>query len=140
MKNNNNNNNNNDNIKKKYRKKNFFASKPEGKFRSQLEKKIYEKIKSYDNQLEILVNEKKVAAAGFKKKFELDLYFPNLKLCVEIQGPTHTSSPKNIYRDYLKKISCEKEGIEIAYIYGDEKDNVNKLLNIIENKKKIKNK
>ena len=55
----------------KKKKKNFiFTSKPDGKFRSQLEKKIYEKIKSYDEdeKLEIIVNEKKIIGLNGKKK------------------------------------------------------------------------
>ena len=49
---------------------------------------------------------------------ELDLFFPSLKIGVEIQGPTHTGSIDAILRDYHKKELFEKElGIRIIYIY-----------------------
>ena len=64
---------------------------------------------------------------------ELDLFFPKLNLCVEIQGPLHTSSPEAINRDYFKKICCEREGIQVAYIYTDNSFIKNTCLNNVLN-------
>lgn len=100
--------------KKKWGPRRFIFSRPEGKFRSQLEKKIFEKIRALDETLDIRVNEKKIAG-----RMELDLYFPEYNLGLEIQGPTHTVSPEVILRDHRKKIASAREGIEIIYIYTD---------------------
>ena len=114
------------NIKYRKNKKYIFNSKPEGKFRSQLEKIIYNRIKRYDQNLKILINEKKRIGM---RKMELDMYFPELEIGVEIQGPSHTFSPQIIIRDYVKKKCFEKEGIPLVYIYTDNYKMMNECLN-----------
>ena len=100
------------------------ASKPEGFFKSQLEKKIYKKIKSEigDKNIDIKINQRGVLKRN--KNLELDLYFPQFNLGVEIQGPIHTSDITNIIADYKKKKIYQNEGIDIMYIYTNNYKNL----------------
>ena len=107
-------------------------------FRSQLEKKIYNKIiKKIPNE-KILINQRGLIKSN--KKLELDLYFPNYKIGVEIQGPLHTQNETIILRDYKKKMSFLSESnIQIIYIYTNNNKNyiysVKKCIDILKGKK-----
>ena len=93
----------------------FIKSRPEGKFKSQLEKRIYLFINKHINKnLEMNINEKKIG-----KKMIIDLYIPKFNLGIEIQGPRHTSSPEAIKHDYYKKRKSFAEGISLTYIYTE---------------------
>ena len=109
-------------------------ARPSFPFRSQLEKNIYGIIRAKFPQQEIIVNKRGLLKSN--KKLELDLYFPQYKIGVEIQGPFHMRNEYTILKDYLKQKSfSSEENIKIIYIYTNtyknKKYSLNRVLSII---------
>jgi hypothetical protein len=92
-----------------------------GTRRSKLEKFIEEELSKKFSKDEILFNNKKIIGR------ELDIYFPKLKLAIEINGPFHY---RPIYGeekfnrikeiDKQKKVLCEQNEIELLSINTQE--------------------
>ena len=101
------------------KKKKSFRVRPEPPFNSQLEKKIYNKFrKSLSKNVKILVNVRGLLEDKKNKKLELDLYFPEYKIGIEIQGGNyHSEKIENIVRDYRKKKLFLKKGIRVMYVF-----------------------
>ena len=116
-------------------KKNFYNnSKTIYPFRSLLEKKIYQIIrKKIPSKYDIEINKRGLIKN--RKRLEIDLYFPQRKIGVEIQGPTHTLNERNILHDYEKRKIFLQNNITIIYVYTDTYKNkihsVNKCVEII---------
>ena len=107
-------------------------NKPEYPFKSQLEKSIYNAIKLKYPNIIILINKRGLIKD--RKKLELDLYFPQYKLGIEIQGPRHEADISMILNDYKKKDLFSKIGIKIIYIYINLKNktySLNKCIKIL---------
>ena len=114
--------------------KKLMPAKPEYPFKSQLEKNIYNEILTKFPNIKILVNKKGLIKSH--KNFELDLYFPQYKLGLEIQGPTHVADINTILKDYKKQDLFSKEGIRIMYIYINLKNksySIRKCIEILNN-------
>ena len=93
-----------------------FKIRPSPPFKSQLEKDIYQRIKLKFPTLQINVNKKRLLKGN--KRFELDLFFPEYNIGIEIQGPFHMKNEKVILKDYNKKMLFLREkNIKIIYIY-----------------------
>lgn len=88
-------------MNKKYR--NF----PLGKFKSKLEYRVYKSIfyhltrKQKNNNIKVDINKRGLLKNN--KLFEIDIYFSDLQLGIEIQGPTHYIDIEQINRDLKKK-------------------------------------
>ena len=117
-------------MRKKYR------CRPEGIFRSQLEKKVYHILrKRLSNEVQMCVNVRGLIPDN--KRIELDLYFPELKIGIEIQGPIHTEKSYNILWDYKKKQKFSAVNIDIIYIYSTTlRDSIESCLKILSQRKK----
>ena len=123
------------------KKRILFKSKPTPPFKSQLEKKIYNKFKNNFPNQEIKINEKGLIKSN--KRLELDLYFPKYKIGIEIQGPFHARNESIILKDFNKKLLFMKEkNIKIIYIYTNTYKNkiysIKKCIKIINNEEKKK--
>ena len=74
------------------------------------------------------------------KRIELDLYFPELRIGIEIQGPSHTEKSRNILWDYKKKQKFSAIDIDIIYIYSGStkalRDSIRSCLEILTERKK----
>ena len=51
------------------------------------------------------------------RNFELDIYYPKLKIAVEVNGFTHKLKSTKL-RDEFKKNKCEENGIKLFIVYG----------------------
>ena len=112
-------------------------------FRSMLEETTYNYIRKYFPDEEISINTKGLIKSN--KRLELDLYFPQYKIGIEIQGPTHTQTDYAILQDYEKQKKYLKESnIKIIYIYTNnyknKKSSITKCINIIENERRKRRK
>ena len=88
-----------------------------GTCRSKLEFYIEEQLKSELPHISFLANNKETIGS------ELDFYFPDLKLAIEINGPTHylpiygeKKLSQTQANDKLKRIACEKASITLATV------------------------
>ena len=122
-------------------KKLFIKSKPIPPFKSQLEKKIYDKFKNHFPNQKIKINKRGLIKSN--KRLELDLYFPKYKIGIEIQGPFHVKNETIILKDFNKKLLFMKEkNIKIIYIYTNTYKNkiysIKKCIKIINNEEKKK--
>ena len=132
----------NKNDNKKNKRKRKFKSINQVKhlypFKSILEKKIYKIIRRIFPQQKIQINKKGLLKTN--NKLELDLYFPKIKIGIEIQGPYHYGNEKVILKDYHKKILFFHKNIRIIYIYTNTYENrkhsLKKCINIIHNEQK----
>ena len=120
-------------MRKKYR------SRPEGLFRSQLEKRVYHILrKQLSNEIQMCINKRGLIPDH--KRIELDLYFPELRIGIEIQGPSHTEKSRNILWDYKKKQKFSAIDIDIIYIYSGStkalRDSIRSCLEILTERKK----
>ena len=98
------------------KRKVFKTSIRHGPFNSLLEKKIFSTISQRLDCSHIRINQKGLLPS--KRKLELDLYFPNYKIGIEIQGPSHFGNETTILNDYYKKKNFSRElGIDIMYVY-----------------------
>ena len=50
------------------------------------------------------------------RKLQLDLYDPERKIAVEVQGPTHFQDYTQIMRDSYKLQSCENNAVKLYYV------------------------
>ena len=129
---------------KKFKKKTFIrAAKGLYPFKSKLEKIIYKIIKRQFPDQDIKINKKGIIKCN--KNFELDLYFPNYNIGIEIQGPLHYANEAVILKDYEKKMSFFNEKrIRIIYIYTNTYENqkysIKKCIDILNNEQKKRGK
>jgi hypothetical protein len=66
------------------------------------------------------------------RRMQLDLYDPDRKFAIEVQGPTHHSDVDQMVRDVAKKMQCRRHGVKLMYVtdvnrYKDVKEIVSKL-------------
>ena len=108
--------------------KKIRRAKPEGPYRSQLEKRIHSIMRKRLFEGTIIRVNKKGLIEG-NKRIEVDLFLPQYNLGIEIQGPIHTSSPQHISKDYIKKLKFSKVGIDLIYIYTNSTKNLNHGIN-----------
>ena len=119
------------------KRKKIITAKAIYPFKSKLEKGIYETIKhQFPNDEKININEKGLLKSN--KRLELDLYFPNYKIGIEIQGPIHTQNENIILKDYKKKkLFLLEKDIKIIYVYTNTYENkkysIKKCISIIKN-------
>ena len=122
-----------------------------GPFRSRLEEKIYsiicKKIHNNNNnnnnnknkeQEKVKIEINKTGLVPQNKRLELDLYFPDLQLGIEIQGPCHWMEATRILKDYDKMRYFQALGINIVYIYTNSTKQMNRCIDrcieVIENR------
>lgn len=90
--------------------------------KSTMEYDVYEYIKSLDDNIKIIRNDRSIIAPH-----ELDLYFPEYNFAIECNptythnssAPTHWNSyitPKTYHRD--KSIKCSERGIQLLHLYS----------------------
>jgi hypothetical protein len=95
------------------------------------ETKMYEIIKDIFQTIEVKYRFK----PKWLKRMELDVYIPKFRLGFEYQGHQHfrpielfggeKTYFEQVKRDKLKKEICEKRGVNLIYVYYDEKLSVN---------------
>lgn len=67
------------------------------------------------------------------KRFELDIWMPNLKLAIECDGDNWHSKPENVERDARKNADCNKNGIRLLRLaYSLFKNNKTEALSSID--------
>lgn len=116
----------------------IIKAKPCFPFKSQLEKDIYKIIRKTFPQQKIFINKRGLLKSN--KRLELDLYFPEYKIGVEIQGPFHARNEYIILKDYEKqKLFLLEKNIKIIYIYTNtyinKKYSIMTILKIIKNER-----
>lgn len=99
------------------RSKFFYKPIPSGSQRSKLEFYIESMILKHFSNLNFITNDRDTIG------LELDLYFPDIKIAIEINGPTHYEpifgSKKLLEiqsRDNIKRIACDKLSIQLIII------------------------
>jgi hypothetical protein len=97
------------------------------KYRSKLEMKIYEYIKSIHNELIIIQNDRSLIYP-----LELDILIPDLKIAIEVNGTFWHTEEKGKGEEYHKNKSylCENLGYKLIHIWEHEWE---------ENQEKVKN-
>lgn len=88
------------------------------KCKSRIETDIIEYLSSMDNSLKIVHNNRRI----IPRNMELDLYFPDKKVAVEIDGLFwHGELQGKDAKYHLNKtIECEKLGIHLIHVFEDE--------------------
>lgn len=103
-----------------YCRASYFARQRKilGKQRSVLEQKIEEHIKHFFPFLAYVSNDRETL-----KGLELDFYFPDLKIAIEVNGPSHfkpiwseESFRKTKRNDMIKRSYCKIAKIDIIYV------------------------
>ena len=101
-----------------------------GPFRSKLEEKIYsivcKKIEKKKMKLKIEINRRGLIPQN--KRLELDLYFPDHQLGIEIQGPCHWTEATIILKDFVKMRYFQARGIDIMYVYTNSTKQMNQCI------------